>query len=627
MSLTSGGGGKHPTTRPNSKSVGRTTLSQKTKQTSTAPCRMNSNAITNKQTEPQTSAKSTKRKNDSPKRNTVSKKSNTTAEPPQELSRSMSCESNTSQTSHSSDIISDGCIPISQPTLASTNESSNPPQAQALTVSSNNIGNSKDTDKNNNTTTTTQSVRSKQQINSNNNSRVARVNLNSQENLSNLPTSTRQVFLTSTETSHNIAKMNPLRIAAELDQICDKVVNVEHKSSGSLLITTHTIEQVQTLLKVTQFIDGIPVQAAVAWESHLSQGKLFAPELRDESLDNILTTLKSSGVVSIRKLFSDPRKSTVPLFVLTFLGKQCPDKITVGYSIYQIDKYIPSPLRCGKCCRWGHSGANCRSVPVCGTCGEKNHLQSDCTAIPFCINCRGNHNSFSKNCPTYLQEVEVCHLTAEQGITFSEARTIVRNKRKGNQQPAAMTTRVSSPTSAELASQMNFPNLPQQAQASSSYANSLTKQPLLVTSTNSYPVSQDNISHTLDTPWITAGQSTPLRTYNNHPEVITLNSQTPSTMLDLPSLTQPTLSLRQTPNTAPSTMKTQEQSISASEDHTFNYIKKLLQNILPSILRLFLSTTITEKIECFIEIGNSLQMNSVIADALNKMGLTSHLNS
>lgn len=190
-----------------------------------------------------------------------------------------------------------------------------------------------------------------------------------------------------------------------------------------------------------------------------------------------------------------------------------------------------------------------------------------------------------------------------------------------------MTTRVSSPTSAELASQMNFPNLPQQAQASSSYANSLTKQPLLVTSTNSYPVSQDNISHTLDTPWITAGQSTPLRTYNNHPEVITLNSQTPSTMLDLPSLTQPTLSLRQTPNTAPSTMKTQEQSISASEDHTFNYIKKLLQNILPSILRLFLSTTITEKIECFIEIGNSLQMNSVIADALNKMGLTSHLNS
>lgn len=102
----------------------------------------------------------------------------------------------------------------------------------------------------------------------------ARINLNSPEITSNLPPDTRQVFLTSTDPAHNLAKLNPFRIAQELDGCCGAVARVSHKASGSLLITTNTLQQVHTLLCLTHFsASKIPVRATVAWESQLSHVK------------------------------------------------------------------------------------------------------------------------------------------------------------------------------------------------------------------------------------------------------------------------------------------------------------------------------------------------------------------
>ena len=57
-------------------------------------------------------------------------------------------------------------------------------------------------------------------------------------------------------------------------------------------------------------------------------------------------------MVSVRKLFSDPMKAAVRLYVITFLGPR-PTSIKIGYTKYTIDQHIPNPMRCGNCCRWG----------------------------------------------------------------------------------------------------------------------------------------------------------------------------------------------------------------------------------------------------------------------------------
>jgi hypothetical protein len=230
--------------------------------------------------------------------------------------------------------------------------------------------------------------------NSNDSTNYARIDLNSPESLANLPQNTRQVLISSSDENITLAKLNPFRIQQEIDSICNEVENVEHCKSGSLLVTTKTIEQVHTLLKLKHFTaNKIPVTSVIAWSKQLSYGKLFAPEFQEDSLQYLLTIMKEQGVVSICKLFSDPQKAKVPLYVLTFFGTSCPPKIKIGYCIYNIDKYYPSPQRCNKCCRWGHSSAICRSDTNCSKCGKKGHTQNECTAnTTSCINCKQIHN-------------------------------------------------------------------------------------------------------------------------------------------------------------------------------------------------------------------------------------------
>ena len=72
----------------------------------------------------------------------------------------------------------------------------------------------------------------------------------------------------------------------------------------------------------------IPITTTIAWNRELTFGKIYAPEFLEEDLEDILLHLKESGVVSVRKILSDPTKHHVPSFVLTFLGN-CPSEIKV----------------------------------------------------------------------------------------------------------------------------------------------------------------------------------------------------------------------------------------------------------------------------------------------------------
>ncbi|GBM35026.1 hypothetical protein AVEN_240382-1 [Araneus ventricosus] len=88
--------------------------------------------------------------------------------------------------------------------------------------------------------------------------------------------------------------------------------------------------------------------------------------------------------------------------------------------------YIPNPLRCFKCQRFGHSKLACRGTLACARCGEKNHDSLQCTAQEKCANCKGNHTSYSRSCPSWQFEKEVISVKIKQQIEYPEARKIVK---------------------------------------------------------------------------------------------------------------------------------------------------------------------------------------------------------
>ena len=87
--------------------------------------------------------------------------------------------------------------------------------------------------------------------------------------------------------------------------------------------------------------------------------------------------------------------------------------------------FVPNPLRCLKCQRFGHGHNTCRGCETCFRCGEEGHDGKSCQKDPMCKNCKGDHMSSSKQCPIWKKEKEILKVKTEKKITYPEAKRIV----------------------------------------------------------------------------------------------------------------------------------------------------------------------------------------------------------
>ncbi|GFV94154.1 uncharacterized protein TNCV_4462811 [Trichonephila clavipes] len=74
--------------------------------------------------------------------------------------------------------------------------------------------------------------------------------------------------------------------------------------------------------------------------------------------------------------------------ILTFSTPDLPQTVKIAYIHCPVRPYIPNPLRCFQCQRFGHSKTVCRGQPTCARCGESGHDSADCTKKEKCLNCK-----------------------------------------------------------------------------------------------------------------------------------------------------------------------------------------------------------------------------------------------
>ncbi|KAG1713962.1 RNA-directed DNA polymerase from mobile element jockey [Nymphon striatum] len=102
-----------------------------------------------------------------------------------------------------------------------------------------------------------------------------------------------------------------------------------------------------------------------------------------------------------------------------------PKSIKAAYLNVSVDKYIPNPLRCFKCQKFGHHQTSCKHEAVCGRCGVANHTDDGCEKTPCCVNCKGKHPSYSRECPNFTLEKKIVTHKYNYNTTFPEARRMV----------------------------------------------------------------------------------------------------------------------------------------------------------------------------------------------------------
>ena len=172
----------------------------------------------------------------------------------------------------------------------------------------------------------------------------------------------------------------------------------------------------------------------VTMEAHKTKnfcrGVIRCFELRGVSDDDIVDGLEEFGVVGARRLKAKRGglETETDSIILTFDGLDMPEKIPVGYVMVNVRTYIPSPMRCFTCHRYGHTTASCRGVRTCGQCGATDHVATNCQSVThFCVNCGKDqipHNVFDKKCPVLVKEREIMSIKVKKRLSFREAREL-----------------------------------------------------------------------------------------------------------------------------------------------------------------------------------------------------------
>ena len=199
----------------------------------------------------------------------------------------------------------------------------------------------------------------------------------------------------------------------------------------------------------------IPLTVVPHRTKNFRKGVITCAELRDTSDEEIADGLSNFGVTEARRITFRRGGSIIPTdsVVLTFDATDLPSSVTVGYVRVRVRTYIPNPMRCYRCQRFGHTKTHCRNRPACGKCSSVQHLSEDCEAGTLrCVNCGDSqrpHASYDRTCPAYVKEREINSLKATNNISFREARELYNQTHPSVSYAEKVKTHVSGKTTLE----------------------------------------------------------------------------------------------------------------------------------------------------------------------------------
>ncbi|GBL73605.1 hypothetical protein AVEN_230617-1 [Araneus ventricosus] len=173
--------------------------------------------------------------------------------------------------------------------------------------------------------------------------------------------------------------------------------------SGDLLVESSSCKQSEQLLSITKFGD-IPIAVSAHVSLNYTRGVMSSDEflmVSDAEFVSELEAQEGSRLAARRiTLKRDGQTILTRRVILTFDTLVLPKKISTGYISCDIRPYIPHPVRCFKCQRFGHTKTTCHgSSALCSRCSEPEHEETICKNPENCFDCKGNHTSYSKTFP------------------------------------------------------------------------------------------------------------------------------------------------------------------------------------------------------------------------------------
>ena len=191
---------------------------------------------------------------------------------------------------------------------------------------------------------------------------------------------------------------NDLKIAKSIDQSILKqlnISNVRKNMSKKLLILEFSLNNdkyIENCLSLTRLG---PFNVKVRPPSNLQKSYgIIGPISCEDDLEDLKISLTSryESLDQVERITKGKSKTETLFLKLTFLSKEMPNFIYLGYQRFPVKTYISTPWQCYKCQGFGHNALNCRFKPRCLVCPGQ-HQFKDCphkgnrTNAPICPNC------------------------------------------------------------------------------------------------------------------------------------------------------------------------------------------------------------------------------------------------
>ena len=237
----------------------------------------------------------------------------------------------------------------------------------------------------------------------------------------------RFLVIQGTSAEFPLAKLNPFAIEKGIQGLAGTPVSVRRLRSGDLILEVAKKSHSDNLLR-SGMLANCPIRVTAHRSMNSRKGVIRCRDLKDTSEKEILDGLSAQGVTEVKKITvqRDGNRFNTGTIILTFGLPALPPTVKCGFLQVRVDTYIPNPLRCFKCQRFGHHKTNCKRDLACARCGTAGHEDKECKLPPHCVNCDGEHGSFSRDCPVWKQEKDIQTVRVTRGITFPEAKKIVQ---------------------------------------------------------------------------------------------------------------------------------------------------------------------------------------------------------
>ncbi|XP_055694943.1 uncharacterized protein LOC129796824 [Lutzomyia longipalpis] len=237
--------------------------------------------------------------------------------------------------------------------------------------------------------------------------------------------SPRYLVVERSDDGESMKALSVFKVKREISKLVGKVKRLQPLLQGkSLLIEIASDEQADKLLNL-KTLAGKSVK--ISWHPSMNKCKgiiacydwTYIPlaELKEE-----LKAFNISDVNAIKRKVEGGKMVDTGTFIVTFDSPKLPESIDAFYYPLKVKVFVPNPMRCFKCQKYGHFMDKCRMAKkICAKCLHNEH-EGDCVHAHACANCGEDHLSWSRKCPIFKQEFAIMKIKTTQKISYFAAK-------------------------------------------------------------------------------------------------------------------------------------------------------------------------------------------------------------